>query len=77
VITAEHILGFIAENGGQTDSIENDTLLFSSSLLDSFTMVSLIMFIEDEAGIAIPPEDITLDNLDSISTILGYCEQKL
>ena len=77
MITSEKILGFIVENGGQADAVEDHTLLFSSSLLDSFTMVSLIMFIEDEAGIAIPPGDITLDNLDSISTILSYCEKNI
>ena len=75
MITKEKILEFITENGGSIDCVENDTLLFSSSLLDSFTMVSLIMVIESEASITIPPEDITLDNLDSISAILKYCEK--
>ena len=75
MITKEKILEFITENGGSIDCVENDTLLFSSRLLDSFTMVSLIMVIESEAGITIPPEDITLDNLDSINAILKYCEK--
>ncbi|MDG2046801.1 MAG: phosphopantetheine-binding protein [Halioglobus sp.] len=75
MITKAKILEFIIENGGSTDRVEDDTPLFSSSLLDSFTMVSLIMVIESEADITIPPEDITLDNLDSINAILAYCEK--
>lgn len=75
MITKEKILNFITENGGSIDSVEDNTPLFSSSLLDSFTMVSLIIVIESEASITIPPEDITLDNLDSISAILTYCEK--
>ena len=77
MITKEKILKFITENGGSIDCVEDNTPLFSSSLLDSFTMVSLIMVIESEASITIPPEDITLDNLDSIGAILMYCEKSI
>jgi acyl carrier protein len=52
-------------------ALADETPLFSSSLLDSFKMVDLILFIESEAGVTLGPLDVTLDNLDSISRILA------
>jgi len=55
-------------------ALGDDTLLFSSSLLDSFRMVDLILFIETEAGVRLGPMDVNLDNLDSIARILACTE---
>jgi len=63
---------FIAKYGLASGSFDATTPLFSSSLLDSFTMVDLIMFIEKSAGVRLSPADVTLDNLDSIERILAF-----
>ncbi len=55
--------------------LDHDTPLFSSGLLDSFSMVDLIMFIEQSAGIQVAPTDVTLDNLDSLARILDYAQR--
>ena len=52
--------------------LQDETPLFSSNLLDSFSMVDLIMFIEAEAGIRVQPANVTLDNFDSIARILSF-----
>jgi len=62
--------------GVDTDGVDDATPLFSSSLLDSFSIVELIVFIESEAEIKIDAWDVTLDNLDSIGKILAYVELK-
>jgi acyl carrier protein len=62
--------------GVDTDGIEDSTPLFSSSLLDSFSIVELIAFIESTAGIKMDAWDVTLDNLDSIGQILRYVQLK-
>ena len=62
--------------GVDSGMIEKDTLLFSTSILDSFSMVDLIMFIEKSAGIKFRPSDVNLNNLDSIERILSYLEKR-
>lgn len=58
-----------------TSAIEATTPLFSSGLVDSFSMVDLIAFIELTDGIRMAPLDVNLDNLDSIEKILRYVQQ--
>ena len=56
-------------------AITADTLLFSTGLVDSFALVSLMMHIENEGDIFIPPTDVKLENFDSINRILAYLAQ--
>ena len=60
------------KQGLEPEDFEDDTLLFSSGLLDSFSMVELIMFIENAAGLRVHPAEVTLDNFDSIDRILAF-----
>ena len=62
--------------GVDTEGVDDATPLFSSSLLDSFSIVELITFIESQAGIKMDAWDVTLDNLDSIGQILRYVDLK-
>jgi acyl carrier protein len=52
--------------------IREDTPLFSSNLLDSFSMVDLVRIVEEMTGSRIRPTDLTLENFDSISRILVF-----
>ncbi len=52
--------------------VDDDAELFSSGLIDSFAMVDLLVFLEKSAGTKLGPEDINLDNLDSVNRILGF-----
>jgi acyl carrier protein len=63
------------EMGLYISEIDDETLLFSTALLDSFSMVELISFIEKEANIKMSPTDVNLDNLDSLSRILNFIER--
>jgi acyl carrier protein len=49
-----------------------ETPLFSSGIIDSFALVSLMTFVESEGGIRIAPSDVNLGNFDSISRIQDY-----
>ena len=60
----------------QTDDIDDQTLLFSSGLIDSFSLVTLISAIEAKGGFRIDPLDITLENLDSIERMLLFASRK-
>jgi acyl carrier protein len=52
--------------------IGQDTPLFSSGLIDSFSLATLIVELETRGGFRIEPLDINLDNLDSIGRILKF-----
>lgn len=54
------------------DEFDRDTPLFSSGLVDSFSLVSLMTFVETQTGVAIGPEDVNLDNFDTLGRILNY-----
>lgn len=50
--------------------------LLSSGILDSLGAVSLVNFIEEETGLEIPPEDVTLENFLSIDAIEAYLNRR-
>ena len=76
-LTSESLLQYMRDRlGVETAGVEAATPLFSSSLLDSFSIVELMMFIETEGGFRMDAWDVTLDNLDSIERILTYAEMK-
>jgi len=52
--------------------IAPDTLLFSRGLIDSFALVSLMTYLEQEADFMVDPTDVNLDNFDSLERILNY-----
>jgi len=74
-LTHEALIIFLEEKMGlDPEDIEPGTELFSSGILDSFSMVELVMFIESSAGIKLNPGDIRLDYLDSIERILSFVD---
>jgi acyl carrier protein len=58
--------------GLDVTDVDEDTPLFSSGIIDSAGMADLIVFIESESNVKFEPDDISLDNLDSIGRILGF-----
>ena len=62
--------------GLEEGELDDNTVLFSDGLLDSFCMVSLISYVESEAGITFRPTEVNLDNLDSVARILAFVERK-
>jgi acyl carrier protein len=66
-------MAFLEEDlGVDTSGVDTETPLFSSQLIDSFALVTLMMFLEREAGIRIAPADVNLDNMDSVGRMLAY-----
>ena len=73
---AEQIREFVvSEFGIEPETVETDTPLFSSGLLDSFSLVDLITFVESVAGRKFRIVDVNLENLDSIEKIISYIER--
>ena len=77
ILDRENLRRYLHEKQGlESEDFEDDTLLFSSGLIDSFSMVDLILFIEDTGGSRVHPADVTLDNFDSIERILAFVEAR-
>ena len=71
------VINYIADSFDvDVEDIEDDLPLFSSNMLDSFSMVDLVAFIEKEAGVKFEMLDMHLDNLDSIDQILAFVMRK-
>jgi len=55
--------------------IRRETQFISSGLVDSFSLIRLLVFIEDEFGIVIPDEAATAEAMDSVSLILDLMKK--
>jgi len=76
-ITRESILSYLQSNFGvDVSDVDESTELFSTGLLDSFSVADMLMFIEDNGKFIVEPEEITYDNIDSVEKILEYARKK-
>ena len=56
----------------QGEPIQPEDDLLSEGVLDSFGMMKLIRFIEDNFDVKVQPEDMTIENFTSVSSIVRY-----
>lgn len=76
-LTREMLSGFLVERFAvDARELADDTLLFSGGLLDSFSMVELIGFIEQTEDVKVGAMEVQLENLDSIERILRFVAAK-
>ncbi|MRH99217.1 acyl carrier protein [Kriegella sp. EG-1] len=59
------------------DNLEVDDDLLGGGILDSMGMMKLILFIEKEFGVKVPPEDMIIENFMTVSHITTYLEKKI
>lgn len=57
--------------------LSDDTLLFSTGLLDSLSVAELLVLLEKQGGFTMEPTEVTLDNLDSIEKILAFVGRRM
>lgn len=71
-ISPEDIRTFISNNllSGREISLDEDLLV--SGLVDSLGVVALVQHLEKVSGQPIPPEHVTLENFESVTTISAY-----
>ena len=73
MITHEELLRCLEDDLGiDVSGVGTETPLFSSGLVDSFSLVSLIALIEQRCGFRLAPSDVNLDNLDSTGRIVAF-----
>jgi acyl carrier protein len=75
----EKIVQYIYDEYVEDESMEigDDTPLISSGLVDSFSMVSLKMFLEEEYDIRMTDEEASTEAFDTVSRIMELVQRKL
>ncbi len=61
----------------EEETITYDTPLISSGYVDSFSMVSLLVFLENKFKIKIPPSKATPEAFDTVNSIVALVNQFL
>jgi len=75
----EQIIEFIRDEYVEDESmdIDDETPLISSGLVDSFSMVSLKMFLEEEYEIKMTDEEANTEAFDTVKAIMDLVTRKL
>jgi acyl carrier protein len=73
----EKLLDFIGEDllAGEFELGEQDNLL-EDGMIDSLSVVRLVVFIEDEIDQVVQPADITLENFGSVDQLATFLESQ-
>lgn len=69
------ILGELLD-GTYSDELADDQDLLISGLIDSLGVVRMISFIEESMEVPVPPEDVTLENFQTVDKIAAYLAQR-
>lgn len=70
---------YIAENFLFSDDgypFDDDTSFLSEAIIDSTGVLELVMFVEENFGIAVSNDDLVPDNFDSVANLAGYIRRK-
>lgn len=54
--------------------IDRDTDLLLSGAVDSLGVIRVTQWVEDIAGFVVDPGDVTLENFQSVASIVSYIE---
>ncbi len=58
--------------GGQGAGVTAEDEIVLDGTVDSLGVTRLVEFLESEFAVAVPPEDVTIDNFRSINTLAAY-----
>jgi len=70
----EYVVDEYVEEGEEVE-VKDDTPLISGGLVDSFSMVSLKLFLETECDIKIPDEKATAEAFDTVNAIAALVRE--
>ena len=71
------ILKVLHAVAGEEISPEPDESLFSSGLLDSFTLPDFVSGLEQEFSITVPDSDLSARKFDTVEKVETYLEDKV
>lgn len=63
--------------GDRPPDLDHTTYLIEEEIIDSLGIMSMIPFIERRWGVSIEPEDVLLENFETVPTIAELVRSKL
>jgi acyl carrier protein len=74
----EQIRAFITTNMIRDPNypLQDDEPLITGGLIDSFSLVELALFVEQNFGIHLDDFELTADNMDTLDSIIAFVEAK-
>lgn len=76
---ADRIRNFLAKRGRQSGKktvLTGETKLFEKQILDSFGVLELFAFLEEEFGVAFDRADLDPENFGTINAIAAFVESR-
>lgn len=73
---AETLAKFIREETGYSGHLDPDMDMLKAGILDSFSIVSLAMFAQEQFGVEFEGEEIVRENLAHLSSLVALIRQK-
>ena len=73
------VRSFVVDNFlfGNANGLEDDTSFLEAGILDSTGVLEMITFLEQHFGVQVHDDELTPENLDSISNIGAFISRKL
>jgi acyl carrier protein len=70
---------FITDNYlyGQEKNFDDGDSFLEHGIIDSTAVLELVAFLEESYGITVEDDELTPDNLDSVSSVSAYLRRKL
>jgi acyl carrier protein len=75
----ERVKIFVAENmlySGNGFTLPDTASFLENGIVDSTSVLELIMFVEDDFGVAVDDEEIVPNNFDSVAGLAAYIRSK-
>ena len=79
-IISDVVREFILENflpGDPEDTLRNDDLLLEGGIVDSASVLHLVLFLEDRFDIRIPDEELFAENFATVDHISRFVRSKV
>ena len=73
---SEILVNYIRDETGYSGELNPDDDLLKSGVLDSFNIVSLAMFAQEQFGVEFDGEDLVRDNLARVSSLVALIRRK-
>lgn len=76
----DRIHEFVVANclfGDTSYELNDDTALLDTGIIDSTGVIELVLFVSDEFGIDVPPEDMLPEHFNSIARLASYVQQRV
>lgn len=70
----QKIYEYIVQEFKPEMTLDSNSLLIEEGIIDSLAVFTLIGFIEEQFGVRIDPEDVTLDNFRTVVAIRDLVE---